>query len=175
MGFPLTHTLFGRSHVHPIGQLTHTRRSDGTPVPDGDLKTVDRTKIIHYRQLYLDRPDPITFMSVVVDTSGHVYDEFSRLLFLHTHREASPLDNELPEESDQFRFLRATCLANLKGSLGLILVKDSTTRISIPLDLSFQSFIPLPCFIRSRGFTPLLTPSLVFRLLKGIHLIVLFG
>ena len=29
-------------------------------------------------------------------------------------REASALTNELPEESDQFRFLRAACLANLK-------------------------------------------------------------
>ena len=45
-----------------------------SPVSDGDLKTVDRTKIIHYRQLYLDRPDPITFMFVTVDTSGRIYD-----------------------------------------------------------------------------------------------------
>ena len=44
-------------------------------------------------------------------------------LFLHAHREASALANELPEESDQFRFLRAACLANLKGSLGCILAK----------------------------------------------------
>ena len=71
---------------------------------DGALKTVDRDKIIHYRQLYLNRPDPIAFMSVTVDTSGHIYDDFSRLLFLHAHREASALANELQEESDQFRF-----------------------------------------------------------------------
>jgi hypothetical protein len=29
------------------------------------------------------------------------------------------------EESGQFRFLRAVCLGNLKGSVGLILAKDS--------------------------------------------------
>ena len=46
-------------------------------------------------------------MPVTVDTSGRIYDDFSRLLFLHAHREASVLPNELPEESDQFRFLRA--------------------------------------------------------------------
>ncbi len=46
--------------------------------------------------------------------------DFSYLLFLHTHREASALVNELPEESDQFRFLRAACLANIKGFVGLI-------------------------------------------------------
>ncbi len=50
-------------------------------------------------------------MTVAVDTSGRVYDDFNRLLFLHAHREASALANELLEESDQFRFLRATCTA----------------------------------------------------------------
>jgi hypothetical protein len=44
-------------------------------------------------------------MSVVVDTSDHIYDDFSRLLFLHAHREASALVNELPQESDKFRYL----------------------------------------------------------------------
>jgi hypothetical protein len=66
-----------------------------------------RKKILHYRQLYIDRPEPIAFLPVAVDTSGHVYDDFSRLLFLHAKREASALANEIPEESDQFRFLRA--------------------------------------------------------------------
>jgi hypothetical protein len=49
------------------------------------------------------------------------------VLFLHAHREASALTNEVPEESDQFRFLRAACLDNprLEGSVGLILVKVS--------------------------------------------------
>ncbi len=42
------------------------------------------------------------------------------------------LTNELPQESDQFRFLRASCFANLKGVVGLIMVKSSSMRISIP-------------------------------------------
>ena len=102
---------------------------------------VTRKKIIHYRQLYLDRPEPIDFMSVVVDTSGRIYDDFLRLLFLHAHREALALANDIPEESGHFRFLRAACLANIKGSVGLILTKASVMRISIPLDLSSRSFI----------------------------------
>ena len=57
-----------------------------------------RVKIIHYRQLFLNRPDPIAFLSVSVDTSVRIYDDFSRLLFLHAHRESSALENELPEE-----------------------------------------------------------------------------
>ena len=148
--------------MHSLGQLTHTRRSDGAPELDGALRTVARKKIIHYRQLYVDRPEPITFMPVAVDTGGRIYDAFSRLLFLHAHREASTLSHEIPEESDQFRFLRAACLANIKGSVGLILVKVSAMRISVPLDLSSRSFIPPPRFIRFRCFAPLLAPSLVF-------------
>ena len=58
-----------------------------------------RAKIRHYRQLYINRPEPIAFMPVAVDTSGRVYDDFSRLLFLHAHREASALTNEVPEDT----------------------------------------------------------------------------
>jgi hypothetical protein len=145
-----------------LGQLTHTRRTDGAPETDGALRTVARVKIRHYRQLYINRPEPIVFMTVAVDTVGRIYEDFSRLLFLHAHREASALDNEIPEESEQFRFLRVACFTNIKGSVGLILAKTSAMRISIPLDLSSRSFIPLPRFMRSRRVTPLLAPSLVF-------------
>jgi hypothetical protein len=90
-----------------LGQLTHTRRTDGAPEPDTALRTVARAKIRHYRQLYINRPEPIAFMPVTVDTVGRIYEDFSRLLFLYAHREASALANEIPEESEQFRFLRA--------------------------------------------------------------------
>jgi hypothetical protein len=95
-------------------------------------------------QLYLQKLTHTRSSHGTPDTSGRVYDDFNRLLFLHTHREASALTNESPEESDQFRFLRDTCLPNLKGSVGLILAKVSVMRISIPIDLSSRSFIPLP-------------------------------
>ena len=77
-------------------------------------------------------------MTVVVDTSGHIYDDFSRLLFLHPHREASALTNELrtTEESDQVRFLRAASLTNLKG---VDFGENFGMRISITLDLSSRS------------------------------------
>ena len=151
----------GRSHLHPMVQLTNTRRSDGVPDPDVSLKEVARIKIRHYRNLYLNHPDPIAFIPLAVDTTGRMYDEFIRLLFLHAHREASALDYELSEESDHFRFLHVSCFANLKGAVGLIMTKTSVMWISIPLDLSSRSFIPLPRFIRSRRPTPLLDPSLV--------------
>ena len=72
----MTHPRYGRIHLHPIGQLTNIRRSDGAPEPDGSLKVVARKKIIHYHQLYLDRPEPIAFMPVAVDTSGRIHDVF---------------------------------------------------------------------------------------------------
>ena len=109
----MTHVRFGRSHVYPMVQLTNTRRSDGTPDPDGTLKETTRIKIRHYRNIYLNHTDPIAFIPLPVDTTGRLYDEFIRLLFLHAHREASALTNELAEESDQFRFLKTSCFANL--------------------------------------------------------------
>ena len=106
LDFTMTHPRYGRSHVYPSGQMTNIRRSDGAPEPDGSLKVVVRKKIIHYRQLYIDRPEPIAFMPVAVDTSDRIYDDFLRLLFLYSHREVSTLPNDIPEESGQFRFLR---------------------------------------------------------------------
>jgi hypothetical protein len=167
LDFTTTHPRFWRSILHPTGQLTHTKRSDGTPETDGALQTVDRGKILRYRQIYLNRPDPIVFIPVSVDTSGHIYDDFSRLLFWHSHREPSVLANELPEGSDQCRFLRSACLNNLEESVGLILAKASLMRISIPFDFSSRSF---------RRPIPLLTPSLVLflhvlskRNILGVH------
>jgi hypothetical protein len=162
LDFTMTHTRYGRSQLSSLGQLTHNRRSDGAPEPDGALWEEGRTKIRHYRQMYINHPDPIVFMPVAVDTSGRVYDDFSRLLFLDANREASALANDIPEESDQFRFLRTACYANIKGSVGLILAKASVMRISIPLNLSSRPFVSLPSFMCSRRTTPLLAPSLVF-------------
>ena len=51
---------------------------------------------------------PIVFLPIAVRTSGRVYydEDFVRLFFLHVERETSILAGELPEESEQFRFLR---------------------------------------------------------------------
>ncbi len=68
LDFTLTHTCFGRSHVHSTGQLKHTRCSDGVPESDGGLRSVTRKKILHYHQMYINRPDPIAFIPVAVDT-----------------------------------------------------------------------------------------------------------
>ncbi len=146
LDFILTHTRYDSSHVHTTGELTNKRRSDDTPELDGALEEVDRKKILHYRYLYINRSDPIDFLPAEVDTTGRLYDDFSRSLFLHAYCEASTLANEIPEEPGQFRFSRAVFYVNIKGSVGLILAKASEMRISIPLDLSSRPFTPLPRF-----------------------------
>jgi hypothetical protein len=136
--------------VYQVSSLITPRKPKTLPVPKNHTHSKKKSKTAQ------------VFMTVAVDTSGRIYDDFSHLLFLYAHREASALANEIPEESYQFRFLRAACFTNIKGPVGLILDKTSDMRISIPLDLSSRSFIPLPRFIRSRRATPLLAPSLVF-------------
>jgi hypothetical protein len=42
-----------------------------------------------FYQEFEANPEPIAFMSVAVDTAGRIYEDFSRLLFLHAHREIS--------------------------------------------------------------------------------------
>jgi hypothetical protein len=105
MDVTMTHDRYGRTTQHTNGAFTHRVSSTGTPQPDGALNKAVRMKIRHYRQIYADRPDPIVFLSITVITSGRVYEDFALLLFLHVHREASILAGELPEESEQFRFL----------------------------------------------------------------------
>ena len=93
---------------------------------------------------------------VVVSTSGRINEEFLLLLFLHVNREASTLFGELSEESCQFRLIRSACLTdNLKGSIELMLDEVLVMRVTIPLDVSTRTFIPLPRSIHTRNTTPL--------------------
>jgi hypothetical protein len=75
-----------------------------------------------------------------------IYDDFGRLLFLHVNRESSDLTNEIPEESGQFRFLRVSYYANIKGSVGLNLTKASAMRMMIVSVYCHTNFV-----VHSRG------------------------
>ena len=121
----MTHDRFGRSNLHTNGKLTHCLRSTGAPQSDGSLNNDARIKNNHYRQKYAELPEPVVFMTVSASTSGRINEEFLRLVFLHSLRDVSVWAGELPGESAQFRFIRAACLANLKGSIGLMLAKAS--------------------------------------------------
>jgi hypothetical protein len=77
-----------------------------------------------------------------------------KALFMNSSNRAFPGD-----EPEQFRFLRAARLANVKGSVGLISAKASAMSVTIPIDLSTRPFIPLPRFFNSRRVPPLLNQS----------------
>ena len=136
-------------------RIVSDRLESGTPQPDVTLNKTVQLKNDHYRQNYTEVSESVVFMSVSGSTFGRINEDFLSLMYLHTHWEGSTLTGEFPEESDQFRFIRAACLANLKGSIGLMLAKVSVMRVTIPLHLSTRSFIPLPRFIHSRNTTPL--------------------
>ncbi len=128
--------FFISPHLHPYETYP--------PNDQADLEYSKNTQIFFWQKnlwrgtkMTTDKPDPIVFLPVTVSTSGRV---------------------ELPEESDQFRFLRAVRLAKLKGSVGLILAKPSTMRVTFPIYLSTRSFL---LFLTSLNLVPLLTPSLV--------------
>ena len=69
MDVTMTHDRFGRSTQRTNGALTHKVSSTGAPQPDGALKNAASKKIRHYRQLYADKPDPVIFLPVAVNTS----------------------------------------------------------------------------------------------------------
>ena len=77
--------IYTHTHTH-----THTHTYIYLSLPYNSIRKIRQYRrqfylsireIWHYRQIYLDdRPDPIAFMPVAVDTSGRVYDDFNRLL-----------------------------------------------------------------------------------------------
>ena len=56
--------------------------------------------------------------------------------------------------------------SDFQDSVGSILAKTSTMRVTIPIDLSTRSFITLPRFFNSRRVPPLLNQS-IFGLNSG--------
>ena len=111
-----------------------------------------------------DKSDPIIVMSVVVNTSGLVYDDFVRLIFLYVYHESSDLAGELPEESDHFRFLLTTSLTNLKESVGLSLHKPRQVGLLFPSTclhgLSYLSLVSFTLVERPSSYSfPILISS----------------
>jgi hypothetical protein len=86
MDVTMTHVPYGRTTQYTNGALTHRVSSTGVPQTDGALNKAVRMKIRHYRQIYVDSPDSVVFLPIAVRTSGDVYEDFTRLLFLHSNR-----------------------------------------------------------------------------------------
>jgi hypothetical protein len=91
-----------KGHTRTFLQCTHH--------PDGSLKNTVTTKIIHFKILYSDRSDLIVVVTLAVNTSGLLYDDFLWLISLRVHREVSStqyfrMSLRITDHSDQFRFL----------------------------------------------------------------------
>ncbi len=122
---------------HPVMRLLGTRMSDsnvclkkktiswrlshpGVLHLHGDLKNEARPKILHHRIFYGDRPDLIVLKPrwtenyLILTEESETY-QIPLIRFLWS-------DSSDQKESDQFRFLRAACLALLKGSVGLLFI-----------------------------------------------------
>ena len=54
-------------------------------------------------RFYADRPDPIVFMTLEVNISGRLYDDFLHFLFFHTksHRISEPICYDNIHEQDR--------------------------------------------------------------------------
>ena len=82
LDFTMTHDRFGRSHVFShtwspgsTDKVTHILSvSYGDYHLDDDLKNTVSPKILYYKKLYTDRPDPIVFLCVSVNTSDRFHD-----------------------------------------------------------------------------------------------------
>jgi hypothetical protein len=84
-------------------------------------------------------PNVVSFMSVILSTSGRLHSEFIRLLFLQTHRETDRFFTDsgaqLPSStSGLFHLCRTVFSVTLKGKVGNTLVKTTGLRITLNID-----------------------------------------
>jgi hypothetical protein len=79
----------GDAKCLPLESTHITRSSDEVPNPDGSLENTVRTKVIHYRRLYVDLRDLIVFMY---------------LFFFLDHQEDRTLGGELRRNLISFDF-----------------------------------------------------------------------
>ena len=87
-----------------------------------------------------DSPDPFVFMSLVVNTSGHLYLDFILLFFLNVHRVVITLTREIPEESYILSPFLLTSPLGLSSHCHVVFVVPSTYP-SRPFPRSFPSVL----------------------------------
>jgi hypothetical protein len=107
---------------------------------DQSLNDADADKIRKYRADYNRPPSVVSFIPAIPSTSDRLHSEFVRLLFLQDHREtdrffaASGVQIAQTNPIDQFHFHRTAFSQQLKGKVGLALVKAAALRINLNLD-----------------------------------------
>ena len=117
----------------PLSLSPHRHLFLYIPLSSDSIHCITTININEESLLNINRfEDSINKSSPTPKNKKNLYHDYIHLLFLHVHREVTDLVKEIPEESDQFRYLRSTCSVNLKGSTGLILdwVQDAVIIMS---------------------------------------------
>jgi hypothetical protein len=139
---------------HKNRLINNIEQADRLPPPRTLILdfTLTHTRYLHYLQLYINRPDPITFLPVVQ------VDYMMILVVYYSYTLTVTLrlwPTKYRRNRINFSSFVWPVMIILKGQWGWFWR-------SIPLDLSSRPFIPLPRFICRRRPLPLLDPSLVF-------------
>ncbi len=133
----IVHDRIGSS-ANPVlnGTLTHPNNIDES------LNKVAKDKIRKYRTDYNNNPpNAVAFMPAMAGTTGRLYSEFIRLLFLQTHRETDRFFVASGVQSTQsnlgtsyFHLHRAVFSGLFKSRVGNIIAKASALRVNLNLD-----------------------------------------
>ncbi len=135
MGLRIVHDRVGSSTDPTLyGHLRYPNNLDQS------LNDTTADKVRKYLSDYnMNPPNTVSFMTVIVSTSGRLHSEFVRLLFLQDHRETDRFftgSGVLSVKSDRgfFHYRRAAVSAQVKIKVGLALVKVEALRITLNLD-----------------------------------------
>ncbi len=130
-------------------RIGHNRVGSGSdPTLNGHLpnnleRSLNKTVVDKIRKYHTDYnnnpPSVVSFMVVIVSTSGRLHGEFIRLVFLQDHRETDPffaVSGFQIAHSDLgfFHYLRADFSSILRSHVGNILGKTESLHVTLNLD-----------------------------------------
>jgi hypothetical protein len=136
----IAHDRFGSSSDPTLNGTLHY------PNPNDIDKSLNDTAPDKIRKYHTDcnnnPPNDISFMPAIASDSGRLHSEFTRLLFLQTHRETDRFFAASGVQSAQsnlgssyFNFRRTAFSSMMKSKCGNILVKAAALRINLNLDV----------------------------------------
>jgi hypothetical protein len=108
--------------------------------PNNLVRSLNKTVVDKIRKYHTDYnnnpPSVVSFMVVIVSTSGRLHDEFIRLLFLQDHRETDPFfatSGVQIAHSDRgfFYYLHVDFSSILRSHVGNILDKTESLHVTL--------------------------------------------
>jgi len=132
----ITHERFGSSSNPSLNGNLHYRNDIDRSINEDTADKIRKYRTDYFR---LHPPSAVAFLTAIASTSGRLYSEFIRLLFLQTHRETDRFFADSGVQLAQstrglFHFRRAAFSVMLKARVGKILAKAAALRITLNLD-----------------------------------------